>query len=202
MFSHIQPKKCIIAVFSSIFLAFGLYHVHSCSGITEGGILGLTLLLEHLFHISPAISGFLLNTFCYLLGFKLLGKEFITYSVISSATFSISYRFFEQYDLLWPNLYQTPLLASILGALFVGIGCGLCVRIGGAPSGDDALAMCVAHVTKIKIQRIYLTFDLIVLGFSTIYIPWNRLIYSLITVALSGQIIGFIRDYSYQPKTW
>ena len=31
----------------SAILAFGLYNVHALSGVTEGGILGLTLLLHH-----------------------------------------------------------------------------------------------------------------------------------------------------------
>ena len=68
---------CIIAFLSSAFQAFGMYNVHALSGVTEGGVLGLTLLLEHHFSISPAVSGFLLNTACYILGWRTLGKEFI-----------------------------------------------------------------------------------------------------------------------------
>ena len=48
LFKDIKIKNCIIAVLSSTFLAFGLYHVHSLSGVTEGGVIGLNLLLEHL----------------------------------------------------------------------------------------------------------------------------------------------------------
>lgn len=49
----LKLKSCLIALFGSAFLAFGLYHVHSFSGVTEGGVLGMTLLLDHWFHISP-----------------------------------------------------------------------------------------------------------------------------------------------------
>ena len=57
-------KNCLIAFFSSAFLAFGLYNVHSLSRVTEGGVLGLTLLLDHWFHISPSVSGAVLNAAC------------------------------------------------------------------------------------------------------------------------------------------
>ena len=57
----LKLKSCLIALFGSAFLAFGLYHVHSFSGVTEGGVLGMTLLLEHWFHISPSVSGFIMN---------------------------------------------------------------------------------------------------------------------------------------------
>ena len=59
-------------------------------------------------------------------------------------------------------------------------------------SGDDALAMALTEITKIRIQWIYLLTDISVLALSACYIPLERLFYSLITVLLSGQIIGFI----------
>lgn len=186
-------KSCLIALFGSAFLAFGLYHIHSFSGVTEGGVLGMTLLLDHWFHISPSVSGMVMNLLCYAMGWKLLGRQFIAYSLISSASFSISYRIWEQFPPLWPQLVDMPLLAAILGALFVGIGAGLCVRIGGAPGGDDALAMSLSHVTHVKIQWIYLLSDFAVLGLSLSYIPLNRMVYSVLTVLLSGQIIGFVQ---------
>ena len=38
-----EIRNCLVAILSSAFLAFGLYHVHSLSGVTEGGVLGMTL---------------------------------------------------------------------------------------------------------------------------------------------------------------
>lgn len=195
MLTKLKPQNCIIAFLSSAFQAFGMYNIHAVSDITEGGVLGATLLLEHWFAISPAVSGFVLNAVCYFLGWKTLGKEFIVYSLLAAAGFSAAYGICEQFPPLWPQIASYPLLASILGALFIGIGAGLCVRAGGATSGDDALAMSLSHMTKLPIQWIYLISDLSVLGLSLSYIPLSRIVYSLLTVVLSGQIIGFL-----QPK--
>ncbi len=188
-----KPISCVIALLSSAFLAFGLYHVHSFSGVTEGGVLGMTLLLENWLHISPAVSGFVMNAACYAAGWKLLGREFIGYSAISAAGFSLTYRVLEQFPPLWPGLAELPLAASVLGAVFVGVGAGLCVRVGGATGGDDALAMCVSHVTHWNIQWVYLLSDFIVLALSVSYIPLSRIGWSVVTVVLSGQIIGVIQ---------
>lgn len=170
------------------------------SGVTEGGVLGLTLLLHHWFGISPSVSGFIMNLLCYLLGFRLLGKEFIAYSVVAGGSFSIFYAIFEQFPPLWPQLADTPLLAAIVGSLFVGIGVGLCVRIGSAPTGDDSLALSLSSLLKVKIQWVYLASDLIVLALSISYIPLGRLAYSLLTVILSGQIIGFVQRAKLPTK--
>ena len=182
-----------MALLGSAILAFGLYNVHAFSGVTEGGVLGLTLLLYHWFGLSPSISGLVLNAACNIGGWRTLGRSFIFYSVIAGGGFSAFYAVFERFDPLWPQLAQMPLVAAIVGALFVGIGVGLSVRAGGAPGGDDALAMTLHEVLHQPIERIYLTSDLIVLALSATYLPLNRLACSLLTVILSGQLIGLIQ---------
>jgi len=188
----------IYIMVGSAILAFGLYHVHSQSNVTEGGALGAILLLQHWFGISPAVSGFVINFTCYAIGLKVLGKSFIVYSCISGGAFSVFYAIFEQFKPLWPEIGKYPLVASIVGAIFVGMGVGLCVRVGGAPSGDDALAMSLSKVSKVDIQWMYLITDLTVLVMSLSYIPWQKIIYSLLTVVLSGQLIGWIVKFSWK----
>ena len=131
---RVTRKNVLLSLVGSAILAFGLYHVHAFSGVMEGGVLGLTLLLYHWFAISPAISGAILNVLCYALGFKTLGRDFLFYSAISGGGFSIFYAIFEQFDPLWPQLANQPLAAAIIGAIFVGVGVGLGVRAGGAPA--------------------------------------------------------------------
>ena len=193
MFTRLGPKNCAVALLGSAILAFGLYNVHSLSGVTEGGVLGLTLLLEYWFGLSPAASGLVMNLACYLLGWRLLGRQFILYSAVAGGGFSVFYALFEQFDPLWPQLADRPLVAALAGALFVGVGVGLAVRSGGAPSGDDAMAMATSRLTGIPLQWAYLLFDLLVLGFSISYIPLGRIGYSLLTVLISGQLIGWVQ---------
>lgn len=200
MLPRLKLQNCIFALLGSAILAFGLYNVHSFSGVTEGGVLGLTLLLHHWFNISPSISGLIMNIICYAIGFKLLGKEFIAYSVFAGGGFSAFYAVFERFDPLWPHLASMPLAAAIIGAVFVGVGVGICVRANSAPSGDDALAMSLSSVTRLGIQWIYLISDAIVLLLSLSYIPIGKLVYSLLTVILSGQIIGLIQKIKMPAK--
>ena len=187
--NEIVIKLALIAAGSAI-LAFGLYHIHAVSNITEGGVLGMTLLLQRWFEISPALSGLILNLICYGLGWRTFGKTFLLYSAAAGGGFSLFYAIFEQFPPLFPRIAEHPLLAAIAGAVFVGVGVGFCVLAGGAPSGDDSLAMSLSHHTKLGISWMYLISDLSVLALSLSYIPLSRIVYSLLTVVLSGQIIG------------
>lgn len=186
-------RHSVISFFSAAFLAFGMYNVHSISGITEGGVLGAVLLIRHWLHISPALSSLVLNGLCYLLGWRTFGKRFLFYSLVSALGYSTCYSICEQFPPLFPQIAQMPLAASVVGSIFVGVGCGICVRIGGAPSGDDALAMSLSKLMGLKIQWVYLLTDLLVLGLSLSYIHLRRIVYSLLTVLLSGQIIGLFQ---------
>ena len=199
-FPKLKISSCIVAFLASALQAFGMYNIHALSGVTEGGIYGLILLLHHWTGLSPAISSFVLNAGCYALGWKALGREFIGYSLAAACGYSVGYGICEQFPPLWPQIAQLPLLAAVAGALFIGVGAGLCVRVGGATSGDDALAMSLSHVTHIPIQWLYLISALLVLGLSLSYIPLKRIGYSLLTVVLSGQIIGWIQNIRFPGK--
>lgn len=195
MLPKLKPINCLVAFLSSAFQAFGIYNVHAVADVTEGGVLGATLLLEYWLGISPAITSFLLNVLCFSLGWRVLGKAFIAYSFLAALGYSAGYALCEQFPPLWPQIVAHPLLAALLGAAFIGIGAGLTVRAGGATTGDDALAMSLSNLLKYPIQNIYLVSDLSVLLLSLTYIPLPKIAYSLLTVILSGQIIGLL-----QPK--
>ena len=187
------PIRVALLLLGALIQAIGLCNIHAFADVTEGGVLGATLLIEHWFLISPALSAFVLNAACYLFGWRTLGKEFLVYSAIAGVAYSIFYALLEPFAPLWPGIAESPLWAAIVGAMFIGVGAGLGVRAGGAPCGDDALAMALSRLTKIDIQWIYLLTDGLVLGLSVTYIPLEKLGWSLLTVVLSGQIIGWIQ---------
>ena len=193
-------KKSALALLGSVILAFGLYNIHAQAEISEGGQLGLALLLQHWFHISPAISGLIFNGLCYLIGWRTFGKPFLFYSAISAAGFSLAYRICELFPPIWPQIAAYPLVAALVGAVFIGVGCGLCVRIGGAPTGDDALAMSLSRIYKMKIEYVYMISDFSVLLLSLSYIPIRKISFSLLSVVLSGKIVGFVERVQFRKK--
>lgn len=196
----LKPLNCILAFLSAALQAFGMYNIHALSGVTEGGVLGGILLIDHWLGISPSVSSLILNAACYTLGWKTMGRSFLAYSAIAACGYSACYAVCELFPPLFPGIAGYPVLAAVVGALFIGIGAGICVWAGGATSGDDALAMSLTRLTGISIEWIYLASDLAVLLLSLSYIPLQRIAYSLLTVVLSGQIIGWIQKIPARSK--
>jgi len=200
VFRSLTFKSVCLSLAGSAILAFGLYHIHSFSGVTEGGQLGLSLLLQHWFHISPAITTAVVNAVCYWIGWKMLGKPFIAHSAVATVGFSLVYWFCQQFPPLFPELANHPLAAALLGALFVGLGCGLCVRVGGAVCGDDGLVMSISKAWNIKIEYVYFFFDFVILALSLTYIPLRKILYSLLTVLISSKLIGLVQRFHFPKK--
>lgn len=173
--------------------SFGIHNIHRQSGVTEGGVLGMMLLLNHWLRISPAILTPVMDVVCYAVAFHTLGGKFLCWSAVSTGFVAIFFKLWESLPYALPSLQAQPLAAALLGALFVGVGVGLIVRAGGSAGGDDALALSIAKWTGWHLSRAYLITDLTVLALSLSYIPLRRIVFSLITVTLSSVIIEFLQ---------
>lgn len=191
---NLSRKKIGYILLGAMICTFGIHNIHQQTGITEGGVIGFMLLIEHWWGFSPAYITFVLDALCYISAFKFLGSDFIKTSFVSTLFVSLFYKLWELFPPMLPDLSNYPLIASILGALFVGIGVGLIVSQGGSSGGDDALALTISHVSHLKLSRAYMFTDFVVLGLSLTYIPFKRIFYSLITVTISSILIDWIKN--------
>ncbi|WP_414697737.1 YitT family protein [Peptacetobacter sp. AB845] len=190
MYDRRSLKDISLILIGSTILAFGVYNFYYLNSITEGGVLGIILLLKNIFGFDVSIAGAILDIALLIMGFKMFGKKFFVYSVGASVGFSVLYDIFETVGPLVPQMGMFT--SAVLGGLSVGIGCGIMMRVGCASGGDDALAMIISKVTSLKLSTVYLITDGVVLLLSVSYIPAVKLVYSIVAVLISGKTIDFI----------
>lgn len=195
-----ELKKVATIMIGATILAFGSYNFNYQNSVTEGGVLGLLLLIKNVFDISPSLTSLVIDLSLFALGTKFFGKKFLLYSMLSTFTFSNMYNTFERIGFLVPNLEHNMLLASILAGIGVGIGVGLVVRGGGASGGDDVIALIGNKFTPLKVNHIYLISDGIVLFLSLVYLDFKQIVFSLIAVTISGKIISIIYNDEDQDE--
>lgn len=198
--SDFTMKRLFWLVLGTAILSFGIHNIHQRAAITEGGVIGLVLLMNHWLGIPASIASPLLDFICYVLAFKFLGLDFILAAAVASVSLAGFYRLWESFPPMLPDLTPWPLAAALLGGVFVGIGVGIIVRQGSSSGGDDALALVIHQLTGWKLSRSYLFTDLVVLGASLSYIPARRIAFSLVTVTVSSLLIDWVQGLDYDEK--
>ena len=132
-------KRILLIMLGTAIATFGLHNIHQRVDITEGGVLGMLLLLDHWFGI-PAVHRHA-GAGRHLLPAGLAVPRQQVHPACRSYRPPSMSLFFGLWDLfppMLPDLSGMPLLAALLGGVFVGIGVGLVVRQGGSSGGDDA----------------------------------------------------------------
>lgn len=191
-FLDLSLRSFLRIVFGSAILAFAVLNVHDQSYVTEGGILGLMLFFKKMLGIDPSISSIVLDILCYILGYKILGREFIKKSLVATVLFSVFLSIFKFTGTVLPPLYDSPFTAAVVGGILIGLGCGLVVTEGGATGGDDALALAISDKFNLSLAMVYIICDVVVLLMSISYIPVTQLVFSLLTTTISSVIVGQI----------
>ena len=86
-------RMILMILLGAAICSFGIHNIHQRTGITEGGVIGMMLLVEHWLGFSPAYITPVLDIACYLLAWRYLGAGFIKVSVVSTLSVSLFYKY-------------------------------------------------------------------------------------------------------------
>lgn len=110
------PGRIAIIMLGAAILSFGIHNIHQRTAITEGGIIGLVLLINHWLGVPASIASPLLDAASYALAFKFLGWDFLLSAGIASVSLAGFYRLWECLPPMLPDLTPYPLAARCWAA--------------------------------------------------------------------------------------
>ena len=151
--------------------------------ILTGGVAGITSLLIGFIPISEDILTIILNTFLFVLGSVLLGKEFFLNTLIYSVSYPFALLFVTR---LLPEYHVDPLLASLYGGLMGGVSMGIMFRNGGSSGGTDALALIAEKYFNVKVSNAIMFMDSITVMAGLYIYGLNSVLIGLISVFLTS----------------
>ena len=113
------------------------------NNVIDGGVTGISLLLQAVTGIHFSILVVLLNIPFFYLGYKRLGARTALYSGYSILVFSIASHMLEKL----PPATTDPFLSTIFGGIIMGIGIGLVIKFGGSTDGIEIVAILLDRKT-------------------------------------------------------
>lgn len=115
--------------------------------IASGGIAGISLLVEHISYVEPAITQWIGNIALFLIGLLLLNKKFMMRTVFGSLVLPLFIFFTTNLHPITLN----PLLGSIYGGLLSGVGLGLVFKSDASTGGTSIVASIINKYVGISI---------------------------------------------------
>ncbi|MEH7491580.1 YitT family protein [Neobacillus niacini] len=184
-------KECLYILFGGLIFSVGINYFTIPNLLSEGGIIGLTVIAHYLFDLSPGMVNFILNTLLVLIGYKFLEKRAIIYTLFSIFSCSLFMYITEETG---KRITDDPLLAAIFAGLLVGGGLGIIFRAGGTSGGTTILAKLANQFLGWSMGKGILLIDIIVVAGSVFIIGLVKAMYTLIAVYIGAKVIDFIVD--------
>lgn len=199
-----QLQMIIPIIVGTAVYAFGLLFFIIPNQLMEGGVTGITVLLNYAFNIPPSLSTLLLNIPLFLVGLKILGGRQSIYTGLGIISLTFFLWLIEKWiDQGWITPFHTEhdyILASLYAGVTLGTGLGIVFRFGGTTGGSDIIARILNRKLGYSMGQVILALDIIIIGASLLYIPLEKILYTLVAVFITSKVIDFIQEGAYSAK--
>ncbi len=160
--------------------------------ILSGGVAGIAVALEPLFHLNKMVFANVLVIVLLGAGTMVLGKQFFLTTALSSLLYPVFTSLLSRSAYI-PQI--DPVLASFYGGLLGGVGIGTVMRTGASTGGMDIPPMIIHKLTGMKINTLVMITDglTVLLGLSLYGI--EEVLVGMISVFASSYAIGKVLTF-------
>ena len=156
--------------------------------IAPGGITGVAMILNHLFHWPVGTVSLALNVPLFIISYRAMGKIFAFRSLVATVLFSL---FIDILPL--KPLTMDPLLSTLYGGVLLGVGLGLIMRGGATTGGSDMIARMVHRRFQfISVGSFLFAIDFAVVLAAGFLIGTTEALYALINIFLTAKVMDVV----------
>ncbi|RKY60377.1 MAG: hypothetical protein DRP96_05760 [Candidatus Neomarinimicrobiota bacterium] len=180
--------------FGSAIMSLGLVLFLIPGKIAPGGVSGIGIVLHYLFNLPVGVVMLLFNIPLFILGMKVLGKQFGPRTLFSFIFLSLITDFFDKVLHLGAAT-DNLLLTSIFGGILLGIGLGIVFRFKGTTGGSDIVGQIIHKYSNITVGTAILIVDFFIISFAGIaFKDINLALYGFISLYFSSKVLDVILD--------
>ena len=186
----------IMITLGAFMAAFSLENFLVPNTVLDGGITGISIILNQLTGYSMSIFIVIINLPFMFIGFRHLGLRFLVSGIYSMAVFTMFIQVFEH----MANATSSELLAVVFGGVILGLGVGLVLKFGGCLDGTEIIAMLVSKKSGFSTGQIIFVINIVIYAVAGFLFGWDRAMYSLLTYFISFKMIDIIEEGLEQAK--
>jgi uncharacterized membrane-anchored protein YitT (DUF2179 family) len=185
-FFHLLKDLLLITL--GIFSAgFGLKSFLLPNSFIDGGVTGISLLINKVSGFSLAILIVLINVPFVILGFTQIGKSFAVKSILAILGLAIVL-----VTVNYPVITSDRILIGVFGGVFLGAGIGLSIRGGAVLDGTEVLAIYLSKRTSLTIGDIILGLNIVIFSVAAYLLSMEIALFSIIIYLVASKTVDFI----------
>jgi uncharacterized membrane-anchored protein YitT (DUF2179 family) len=169
----------------SILYAFGLRAFIIPNRFIDGGVTGLSIILNFLTGLPISVFVILLNLPFFILGFRMINKIYTVSTIFSIILMSV---FIEIFGFM-PAVTDDLILAAVFGGIILGVGIGIIIRYGGSLDGTETVGIILDKKTGFSVGEIVFIINLFIMTLAGFIFGWDKAMYSMITYFIAFKVI-------------
>ena len=177
--------KYFMLFLGSFLAATGLEEFLVPNQVIDGGVVGISIMLNHLTQIPLGVYLIVLNLPFLYLGYMQIGKTFTISTLFSVVSLAGWVTVLHPIEKVTDDLF----LAAIFGGITVGIGVGLIIRYGGSLDGTEIVAIILDKKSGFSVGEIVMFMNLFILGSAGLVFGWDKAMYSLVAYFIAFKMI-------------
>lgn len=180
--------KYIVFMTLGVFAAgFGLKGFLLPNSFIDGGVTGVSLIVNEVTKIPVSILLIILNVPFLIMAYSTIGRQFAVKSIISIFLLAAVVQFVP-----FPLITEDKLLISVFGGFFLGSGIGLSMRGGAVIDGTEVLAVYISRKTTLTIGDVILIFNVLIFGVAIYVFSIETSLYAMLTYLAASKTVDFV----------
>ena len=188
----------MIILIGAALAAFALVNVLVPNSILDGGVNGISIIINNLtnFRLSILVLG--INIPFIYLGYRNLGKDFLIKTIFSIASFSLFLELFSHLDYV---LTDDHILATVYGSVILGLGVGLIIKNGGCLDGTESVGIVISKKTNLTVGQFVLICNIIIFSIAGFIYGVDRSLFSMLAYFITSRVVDMLSSELASSKT-
>lgn len=184
-------KKLLIILIGNFLcsIAFNVFFIPN--KLLSGGVGGIGIIIQYLTGVPAGISVFLLNIPIFIIGARLVDREFAVFGFISMLTYSSLLTLTRNLGEYF--LVDDMILVAVFGGVINGIGMGLMFRNRLNQGGFDILAAILKKKLNINIGSGLMMANTIIVSLSGLLFGYKSAMYTLIAMYIGYTVLDKVQ---------
>jgi len=168
---------------------FGLKGFLIPNTFIDGGVTGISLLINEKTGFSLSLLIIVLNLPFLILGWRQINKIFSIKSIVAISVLALVVAF-----LPYSVMTNDKLLVAVFGGFFLGAGIGLTIRGGAVIDGTEVLAIYLNRKYSLSVGDFILIFNIVIFSVASWLLSIEIALYSTLTYLSASRTVDFILE--------